>query len=207
MRPVVSLRWSAVVVVLLVTLVVVVVMSAAVPAPAGGGVGAVGGGLGERSVVRAVARTRAAGSARVVGRFTPSSGPPVLLEGRTSLVGAASSVTARAGPGGAVASEVRVVADGRAWVRVAGSSSWTSVDPAAVALVAGARGWGDLLGRIVAVGPPVDGAVPATVDGAPARLWLDGDGRISRLRMGRAGGGTLDVRLLDFGTEVDVVPP
>ncbi|HUP84830.1 MAG TPA: hypothetical protein VM143_04095 [Acidimicrobiales bacterium] len=190
MRPVVSLRCSAVVVVLLVVFgaSVWVLRPEAAPAPG-------------PAMAEVVARTRAAGSARLMGRFEPSSGPPVVLSGRLSFVDGACEViaTMAAAEGGASASVVRVVGDGRAWVRPAGSGSWTAVDGGAVSWAAGARGWADLLSR-AAGGEP-------SADGVPSRVWVDRAGRIARLRTGRPRGPMLDLRFVDFGTEVDVVAP
>jgi hypothetical protein len=75
-------------------------------------------------------------------------------------------------------------------VRLGPDGPWTPVDPAAARVAGGsaAGGWGDLLTR----------------DPHPE---LDGAGRIRRFRLTTPDGGSLDVRLSDFGTPVDLAPP
>jgi hypothetical protein len=168
------------------------------------------------SLSSAVARTLAAGSARVEATVRPASGPSVALRGVTSLDGGDADIEARVvgrGVDAAAVAEVRVTG-GRAWLRPPGSSDWTPVDPAVTQVTAEAQGWADLLRRLRPSGP--SGPTPtrvgagarrsASVDGAPASVWLDGVGRIVRVRLTRRSA-VLDLRLTDFGTDVVVVPP
>ena len=137
----------------------------------------------------AVARTIAEGSARVDATYEPANGPPVTITGRTSLVGPESEVFASVGDGPPAA--VRVTASG-AWVRPPGVEAWTPISPDNVAAVGVGRGWADVLGRL----------------DAASDVRTDGHGRIVRMRLARDRvGGTLDVRLSAFGTEVVTVPP
>ncbi len=149
-------------------------------------------------VTEAVRRTLAAGSAHVHARVQGRSGqPPVEVDGVTSLRTLEGAVVAT-GPDGST-TEVRTTAAG-AWVRV--EQTWLPVDPDALALAGGTRGWGDLLRRL----QPTRSPGRATLDGRPVTLALDEQGRIRRLLVETASG-HLDVRFSDHGRPVHVESP
>jgi hypothetical protein len=199
-----SAGWSAVVVGLLLA----VVCSAVVLAVAGSG--AVAGGappLDEgRQLQEAVRRTLAAGTARLTATVRTGSGPAVEVTGVTSLVGPEASVTATMPGAGRV--DVRVTGSG-AWLRAGGDGApWARVDPAAVRLAAGTRGWADLLAglRPTDLAGTTAGVLHATSDGRPATVELDDAGRIRRLVVDH-GSASLALRLADHGLPLHVEPP
>ncbi len=199
MRSVASFRWIVAVVVL------VGVAVAAALFVAGGG----GAPTDAVSVAEAVARSRAAGSARFSAQLTaqhPKSAPAVHVEGVTSLVGPEASVVART-EGRSEEAAVRVNAAG-AWLRAPGAD-WVAVDPSAVDVAAGARGWSDLLAGLRASGSSPETAgnsLRASHNGDPAKVWLDRRGRIQRFVVTRDAA-TLDLRFTDYGVVLDVEAP
>ena len=137
----------------------------------------------------AVERTVAAGTARIDATYHPAHGPPVSITGRTSLVGPEAELSAAVGDD--PPTTVRVAADG-AWLRRPDAEEWTPVSVDAITGAAAARGWGDVL---------------RTLD-ERSDVRTDVAGRIVQFRLARdRQGGTLDVRLSAFGTEVVTVPP
>lgn len=151
-----------------------------------------GGDVGDADSVRdAVARTVAARSARLEGRYVPATGPPVIVRGRVSFVGPAAEV--EAGVEGGPRSRVVVTASGEAWLLAPGESAWVAVPAEATAQLAPERGWGPLLRDLE----------------ESSDVSTDDAGRIVRARLvADRAGGTLDVRFTDFGVEVAVaVPP
>ena len=137
----------------------------------------------------AVGRTLAAGSARIQGTYRPAHGPVVTITGRTSFAGPEAEVSAAVE--GSPPALVRVTSAG-AWLRAPGSDAWTPVAADGMAGVAAGRGWSALLREL-------DPATDVVTDdaGRIVRLWLARDRR----------GGSLDLRLSAFGTEVATAPP
>ena len=180
-------RWLAVVVALVVAVVAgvaVVIRSDVGAAPSGPTASA------DAAVREAVARTVAAGSARIEATYEPARGPTVRVRGVTSFVGPESEVFASVGDGPPAV--VRVTAGG-AWLQAPSAATWTPVALDDLAGAAAARGWADVLRGL----------------DASAEVRTDRLGRIVRMRLPRDRlGGRLDVRLSEFGTAIEVaVPP
>ena len=154
------------------------------------------------SLDEAVARTIAAGSARVAATITNDAGA-VTVAGLTSWVEPKASFVTEAD--GAPPVEVRVTPTGT-WLRSRPDRPWTLVDPQLATAAGTATRWSDLLTTLQPAGPSRKRHLRATHDGGPARIELDGHGRIRRLRIDKASG-HLDLRLSDHGTEVEVTDP
>lgn len=150
----------------------------------------------------AVRRTVAAGSARLSAEIRDDDGA-VTITGVASLQEPRSAIVAEA-PGSPPV-EVRVTGRGT-WLRPAPDEPWTLLEAGAAPLHGAPPEWVDLLHGLEPVGRPTSRTLQATHGGAPARLQLDDDGRIRRLRIDTRRG-HLDLHLTNHGVAVVVDDP
>ena len=154
----------------------------------------------------AVRRTLDAGSARIHAEIRgPGTADRITVTGVASLVTRSAAITSSLPDRAPV--EVRMTGDG-AWLRPGPDRPWVALPPEAVDVAGAAESWGGLLGRLEAAAAPARRTAPlrATLDGAPATVHLDGEGRIRRVRVDGPDG-RLDLHLSDHGIAVEVHPP
>jgi len=165
--------------------------------------------FGPRSVVTladAVDRTIAGGSARLRGTATSADGTSVELEGVTSFTSADAVLFARNG-GDEAAIEVRTTAAG-SWLRAPSLGRWIPLEATSDVAPGTNGGWADVLARLrrAPASRRSGRRFEVVVEGEPAVAYLDGNGRIRRLRLERRQQ-VVDVTFSDFGVAVDVEPP
>ncbi len=154
----------------------------------------------------AVDRTLAAGSARLAGTATSPDGTSVDLEGVTSFTTPDAVLFARSGPDEEPI-EVRTTSSG-SWLRSPSLGGWIELEATSARTPTSADGWADALARLRdAPSPRRSGRrFDVEIEGEPAVVHVDDDGRIRRIRLERRAQ-VIDVTFSDFGVTVDVVPP
>ena len=149
----------------------------------------------------AVARTLAAGTARLEGELT-ARGARLEVRGVTSLASTDGDVTFEVDDAGLGPIGVRTV-DGHDWIQVRGQWIDARDLPEARDLPGG---WGDYLAGLTADGPASEQPRRAELRGAPARVWVGEDGRVARLVV-TLDGDRFDLRFSDFGVVLDLEVP
>lgn len=154
----------------------------------------------------AVDATLREGSARLVGTATSADGPSVDLEGVTSFTTPDAVLFARSGPD-EEAIEVRTTPTG-SWLHSPSMGGWIELGSTSAPTPSAANGWADVLTRLRdAPSARRSGRrFELEVEGEPASVHVDDEGRIRRIRLERRAQ-IIDVTFSDFGVAVEVEAP